>query len=164
MNIFFLHLDPKTCAQMHVNKHVVKMILETAQLLCTAHHLHPNLLGYIPPYKMTHKNHPSAIWTRESMSNYKWLCELGKELCIEYTYRYGKIHKSEKYIDDLMLNLPDIEDKGFSEPRQAMPDIYKDENDSLEAYRNYYFFEKVDLHSWKNREKPFWIIEMENMI
>ena len=164
MNIFFLHLDPKTCAQMHVNKHVVKMILESTQLLCTAHHLSPNKMGYKPPYKLTHKNHPSALWTRESVSNYKWLCKLGKELCIEYKYRYNKEHKSEKYIDELMNNVPDIEDIGFTQPRQAMPDMYKDLNDSLEAYRQYYFFEKTDLHEWKNREKPYWIVDMENMV
>ena len=86
------------------------MILESTQLLCTAHHLSPNKMGYKPPYKLTHKNHPSALWTRESVSNYKWLCKLGKELCIEYTYRYNKEHKSEKYIDELMNNVPDIED------------------------------------------------------
>jgi hypothetical protein len=94
MNIFFLHFDPKTCAQMHVDKHAVKMILESVQLLCSAHHLHPNGED-LKLMKLTHKNHPSSIWTRESLSNYKWLLELTKELCKEYTYRYGKVHKCE---------------------------------------------------------------------
>lgn len=91
MNIFYLHSDAKECAVMHCDKHVVKMILETAQLLSTAHRL---LDGNDDPilYKATHKNHPSAIWTRKSQKNYLWLTSLLQNLCQEYTYRYGKIH------------------------------------------------------------------------
>ena len=83
MNIFFLHILPQICAEMHIDKHVVKMILETTQLLCSAHYManENNTPIYTPCYKLTHKNHPSSIWTRESKENYKWLCELGKELC-----------------------------------------------------------------------------------
>ena len=156
MNIFFLDLDPRRCAQMHVDKHVVKMILETAQLLCSVHHITEST--FKPAYKLTHKNHPCSIWARESLSNYKWLCSLGKELCIEYTYRYGKTHKCETYINDLLQNLPEIQDNGFTEPRQAMPDEYK-EKESINAYRNYYFYGKYHLHSWKKRSKPEWIDE-----
>lgn len=88
MNIFLLDYDVKKCAQSHVDKHVVKMILETAQLLCGAHHV----IGTTDniPYKLSHKNHPCSIWVRESLTNYLYLCELGLELCYEYTYRYGK--------------------------------------------------------------------------
>jgi hypothetical protein len=156
MNIFFLHIDPKTCAEMHVDKHVVKMILELAQLLCSAHHLSNS--EYEPPYKLTHKNHPSAIWTRSSKSNYRWLVSLAKELCKEYTYRYEKIHKTEKYIDDLAQNIPPLPDTDFTQPLQAMPDEYK-EKDSIDAYRNYYFYAKKHLHTWKKREKPQWLDE-----
>ena len=154
MNIFFLDSDPETCAQMHVNKHVVKMILESIQLLCSVHYMTDS--KYTPPYKLTHKNHPCAIWARESLSNYKWLIELTKELCKEYTYRYAKIHKCEQYLDLLKNNLPPIEDIGFTKPRQAMPNEYK-EKDSIMAYRNYYFYDKQRMHSWKNREPPEWI-------
>lgn len=70
MNIFILDTNPKIAAQYHVDKHVVKMILETAQLLCSAHWLN----GSEAPYKLTHKNHPCAIWTRECVENYNWLC------------------------------------------------------------------------------------------
>jgi len=156
MNIFFLDLDPEECAKMHVNSHAVKMILETCQLLCSAHHLTDS--SYKPMYKLTHKNHPSSIWTRTSLSNYKWLCSLGKELCKEYTYRYNKTHKCEPYIDELTVNLPPIEDIGFTEPLQAMPDEYK-EKESINAYRNYYFYGKKHLHKWKNRPIPQWFEE-----
>ena len=159
MNIFFLHKDPKKCAIMHVNKHVVKMILESTQMLCSVHHvckqIDPNY-SYTPPYKLAHKNHPCSIWVRESLSNYLWLIELAKELSKEYTYRYGKIHKCESYIYELEKNLPSIADKGFTPPAQAMPDTYKDE-DAVEAYRQYYIFEKFKLFAWKNREEPQWL-------
>lgn len=160
MNIFFLHLIPSICAIYHVDKHVVKMILETAQLLCTAHLLSDS--DYTPPYKLTHKNHPCAKWVRESLENYNWLVQLGKELCKEYTYRYKKIHKTQRIIEELEINLPPLPEIGFTTPAQAMPDIYKD-NDVVSAYRTYYYFEKFDLHSWKNREEPEWITEMRNL-
>lgn len=151
---------PSICAMMHGDKHVVKMILETCQLLCSAHHIHKK--DYEPPYRLTHKNHPSAIWTRISLSNYKWLCQLGLELCKEYTYRYGKIHKCEQYIKQMSENMPDIVDIGFTPVLQAMPDIYKEE-DFISAYRNYYFFEKFHLHSWKKRDIPGWVVENKKL-
>ena len=84
MNIFFLDEDPTMSAQYHVDKHVVKMILETAQLLCGVHHATAPDNTYVP-YKLSHKNHPCSIWARTSLSNYLYLCELGLELCKEYT-------------------------------------------------------------------------------
>jgi hypothetical protein len=167
MNIFFLHLSPSECAKMHVDKHVVKMILESTQLLCSAHHVYPNL-EYKPPYKLTHKNHPSSIWTRQSTSNYLWLVELALELCKEYTYRYKKIHKCESYINDLKKNIPKIENDEFTPPLMAMPDTYKEKitdcakeniEKVIESYRQYYFFEKSDLFKWKNRNVPEFILE-----
>lgn len=149
------------CAQMHVDKHVIKLILESAQMLCSAHHITES--SYKPPYKLAHKNHPCSIWVRTSVDNYQWLCELGMELCKEYTYRYGKIHKSQQYIEELSLNIPQIPDIGFTNPAQAMPIEYKDD-DPVEAYRAYYFFGKHDLLSWKGkiagRSPPDWIIEL----
>jgi hypothetical protein len=167
MNIFFLNLDPKKCAQMHLDKHVVKMILESVQLLCSAHHIHPNS-NYIPPYKLTHKNHPCSIWVRKSLSNYLWLVKLTRELCIEYTFRYNKKHKCEEYLDDLENNVPLIEDIGLTVPAMAMPDTYKSKlsetfDDNIEAvidaYKQYYFFEKNYILSWKKREIPDFIQE-----
>jgi len=165
MNIFFLHILPTICAQMHIDKHVIKMILETTQLLCSAHHVTGG--DYTPCYKLTHKNHPSSIWTRASKSNYKWLCSLGIELCKEYTYRYGKIHKCQAYIEDLSLHVPDLPDLEFTYPTQAMPIMYKDTEDAISAYRTYYFFGKINIHSWKGkiagRNVPDWILEMHEL-
>ena len=104
MNIFYLDNDPKVCAQYHVDKHVVKMILETAQLLSTTHWMS----GSEGPYRQTHKNHPSAVWARSNKSNYIWLCELGMELCKEYTHRYGKTHKTQQHLEWLSNNIPNI--------------------------------------------------------
>ena len=169
MNIFFLNLDPKLCAQMHLDKHVIKMILETAQMLCSTWHIiDPEHIIFNPPYKLAHKNHPCTKWVRKSKQNYLWLCELGKELCFEYTYRYGKIHKSQEIIYNLSHNVPPIPDLGFTTPAQAMPDMYKGRpEDYIGAYQQYYFFEKMHIHSWKGkiagREIPIWIVELYEM-
>ena len=80
MNIFYLDSDIELNAKYHNDKHVVKMILESAQLLCGVHWY----LGRSAPYKFSHKNHPCSIWTRSSINNYNYLCKLGKALCKEY--------------------------------------------------------------------------------
>ena len=161
MNIFFLDYDVKKCAKYHVDKHVVKMILETAQLLCGVHHVTAHDTAHDTahvPYKLSHKNHPCSIWSRKSLSNYLYLCELGLELCKEYTYRYGKRHKSQDVIEWCLVNRPNIKDVGFTEPAKAMPDEYKVKS-VVESYRNYYMGAKSGFAVWKNREKPFWFQE-----
>jgi len=166
MNIFFLDENPKLSAQYHVDKHVVKMILETAQLLCGVHHMTDQVTTkYRPstdqvPYKLSHKNHPCAIWARESLSNYLYLCELGLELGKEYTYRYGKRHKSIDVIEWCIVNKPNIPDIGFTKPAMAMPDEFKVDS-VVESYRNYYMGAKSELASWKKREKPLWFEKKE---
>lgn len=105
----------KKCAEYHVDKHVVKMILETSQLLCGAHWV----CGSEAPYKLSHKNHPCSIWVRKSLSNYLYLCELGLELGREYTHRYGKKHKSIEIIEWCLINKPNILDIGFTEPSES---------------------------------------------
>jgi hypothetical protein len=107
------------------------------------------------PYKLSHKNHPCAIWSRESLSNYLYLCDLGLELCKEYTYRYGKRHKSQDVIEWCVTNKPNICDKEFTEPARAMPNEYKVDS-VVESYRNYYIGEKSKIAVWKNREIPEW--------
>lgn len=154
MNIFFLDFDTTKCAKYHCDKHVVKMILETAQLLCGVHHATPQVTPQVP-YKLSHKNHPCAIWTRESLSNYLYLCDLGLELCKEYTFRYGKTHKSQQVIEWCLDNKPNIIDKGFTTPPKAMPDEYK-VSDVVESYRNYYIGAKKEFAKWKNRDIPDW--------
>jgi hypothetical protein len=154
MNIFLLDTDTRKCAQYHCDKHVVKMILETAQLLCGVHHMTDQVTDQVP-YKLSHKNHPCAIWSRESLSNYLYLCDLGLELCKEYTYRYGKRHKSQEVIEWCVTNKPNICDKEFTEPARAMPNEYKVDS-VVESYRNYYIGEKSKIAVWKNREIPEW--------
>jgi hypothetical protein len=129
------------------------MILESAQLLCSPHWV----LGKEAPYKLAHKNHPCSIWVRNSLSNYKYLYDLGLALCDEYTYRYGKIHKSKDVIEWCRSNLPNIEDKGVTAPALAMPDHYK-EKDPISSYRNYYRGDKSSFAHWKNREIPEWFL------
>lgn len=159
MNIFFLDENPKLCAQYHNNSHCIKMILETAQLLCSVHHVTGQNTDQVP-YKLSHKNHPCAVWARESLSNYSYLCELGLELGKEYTHRYGKRHKSIDVIEWCIVNKPNIPDIGFTTPAMAMPDEFKVDS-VVESYRNYYMGAKDNLASWKNREKPFWFGKKE---
>jgi hypothetical protein len=152
MNIFILDLDTKKCAEYHCDKHVVKMILETAQLLCGVHWM----LGNEAQYKLSHKNHPCAIWARECVENYIWLCDLGIELCKEYTYRYGKRHKSQDVIEWCLINVPNLKVNGDITPfALAMDDQYKTDT-SVDSYRNYYIGAKSGIASWKNREVPEW--------
>lgn len=158
MNIFFLDDDPHKAAQMQHDKHVVKMILETAQLLSTAwHELSPDNLPCLI-YKRTHANHPCAVWCRTSLKNYYWLVSHGFALCEEYTHRYGKIHKTESVIFELADAPSRI--KNFSpqitNPVQCMPDEYK-QKDPVAAYRAYYNACKVAGAKWTNREIPEWV-------
>ena len=151
MNIFILDHDITRCAQAHNDKHVVKMILETAQLLSTVHWQ----TGGQGPYKQTHVNHPCSIWARASKGNYLWLCEFGIELCREYTHRYGKVHKSEAVIRSLAKHIPPLPKFDMTPFAQAMPDEHK-ANDAVTAYRNYYIQEKAMLAKWTKRERPYW--------
>lgn len=156
MNIFVLDTNPKKCAVYHNDKHVVKMILETAQLLCGSHHVTES--QYEIPYKLSHKNHPCSIWVRECIENYIWLCDLGLELCEEYTYRYGKRHKSQDIIEWCLINTPNIPTNGDITPfALAMPDECK-VGTAIDSYRAYYMVEKRNLASWKNRQTPEWYL------
>ena len=154
MNIFVLDNHPKRAAKFHVDKHVVKMPLETAQMLCSAHHMSGT--NSLIPYKLAYRNHPCTKWVRESYKNYLWLCYLGIEICYEYTYRYNKIHKSQIVIEWCINNTPNIPKKNITKFAQAMPNKYKCE-DPVKAYRSYYIGEKSHLFSWKHRGVPLWI-------
>lgn len=151
MNIFVLDRNIRKCAQYHNDKHLVKMILETAQLLCSAHWS----LGSDAPYKATHKNHPCAIWTRESKSNYIWLCKLGIQLCVEFEYRRGKKHSTKQVISWCLKNIPKLDDKGLTDFALAMPDEFKIGN-VVECYRSYYLNNKRHLATWNKRGEPHW--------
>jgi hypothetical protein len=207
MNIFYLDKDPKIAAQFHCDKHVVKMIIETAQMLSTAHwndkllsmgkdvtdfknqrsawrfvidsfatrrgvnisdlnnrdaikllkssfdyeHLPIYLKGYSP----THYNHPCAVWIREQSLHYVWTQKLAKNLCIEYTKRYHKTHKTESIIN-IMASVPkNIGDTGWASPPQCMPVDCRG-NDPVDAYRKYYINEKSRFAKWKYTDPPKW--------
>lgn len=168
MNIFFVDEDPRAAAQSLVDRHVVKMITESNQLLSTAHHLCPGPTYDLIKdkiYKKTHMNHPSAKWVRESSLNYAWLIVHAKAMCEEYTKRYGRRHAGEDIIDLLSMHVPDIPySDSCTIPSCAMDDEYKIFNsvktmqEVVTNYRNYYIKGKSHLHSWKNSNKPNWII------
>lgn len=160
MNIFFLDYDVEKCVQYHVDKHVIKMSLEYSQILCGVHHTIDQPTTNQIPYKLSHKNHPCSIWARESLTNYLYLCELGLELCKEYTFRYGKRHKCQDVIEWCVTNKANICDKGFTEPPKAMPDEFKVDC-VVQSYRNYYIGAKSGFANWKNRKKPDWFEKKE---
>jgi len=178
MNIFYVDHNPVVAAQSLVDKHVVKMILESAQLLSTAHRYLDGVevVGKSKTgrkakrwvlndsredvlYSATHINHPSAVWCRESVENYNWLVEHFFALGNEYTYRYGKTHKCFQGDLAYMLQSPPNSLKVYewTEMPSAMADEYKISNDPLTNYRNYYILGKSRMHSWKNRQPPEWI-------
>ena len=147
MNIFYLHHSPYLAAKVQYNKHVVKMILESAQMLCTAHHVYGNAEQKLNvPYKQVHLNHPSTIWTRQCRANYGWLYLHMMALGYEYTKRYDKMHATIVKCATF-LNVPPahIPDGDFCEPPQAMPDQYKVPGCSITAYWNYYEGEKYTV-------------------
>ena len=140
MNIFYLDKDPFKAAKVQYNKHVVKMILESAQMLCAAHHILGNPDDV--PYKLAHKNHPSTIWVRENSLHYDWLYEHFVALQGEYHRRYGKTHLAfSKCYVPLMSHPENIPHEPFEQPPQCMPDEYKDKC-SVKAYWNYYLGDK----------------------
>mgnify|MGYP000710275918 CR=1 FL=1 len=151
MNIFYLDKDPAKAASYFYDKHKVKMILESAQMLCTAHHHYGN--GDNVPYKKAHYNHPSTIWCRQNAKQYMWLYNHMIALGEEYTKRYNKTHLTISKCKEPLKQLPlGIPDSTFTEPPQCMPDEYKVEGDSLSAYWNYYEQEK-QLIKGKNEQK-----------
>lgn len=174
MNIFVLDQDAVQAARMMCDKHVIKMILESCQLLSTAHHVldgdemivntgkrkyRTHLCTKKNICKATMINHPCTIWTRESRANYIWLWRHAYALCNEYTARYGKTHAMESMLlhelHDPPVNIPKGKLTAFA---QAMPDQYRNENPVV-AYRSYYINEKVRFAKWKNSQTPEWFIQ-----
>jgi len=142
MNIFYLDSDPVKAAEQHYNKHVVKMVIEAAQLLCTAHHIEGD--GNVP-YKKTHINHPSAVWVRSSVENYMWCYNYMLALGDEYTKRYGRNHLTIEKCKEILSFAPHkVTRFGFTDPPQCMPDEYKS-SDTIEAYQKYYQIGKAHL-------------------
>lgn len=183
MNLFYLDEDIDKCAEYHVDKHIVKMPLEAAQLLCTAIWV-DTLLGFVPralnkeesavlnEFKKTEKplapsersltpylgmmyNHPSTIWVRSSLDNFEWTHCYANALNDEYMYRYGKSHKALDVINSLPepKNMPRL---GFTTFGLAMPDVLKDYDNPIQSYRDYYHLDKGTFASWSHRERPPW--------
>jgi hypothetical protein len=179
MNVFFLDYDPQICAQMHNNKHTIKMIIEYCQLMSTAHRVldgteYTDLTANgrrIKRWRLdddreqslmkaSHINHPSAIWCRENIENYNWLYDMWCWLCNEYTYRYGKVHACQRLRDALYAAPRRIKDGEFFAPTPAMPPELKiiAENpvpgrkyDSLKSYHNYYNISKRGFATWQGK-------------
>lgn len=184
MNIFYLDTDPRACAEMHNNKHVVKMIIEYAQLMSTAHRVldgeeYTDLTANgrrIKRWRLnddreqslmkaSHINHPSAIWCRENHQNYNWLYRMWSHLLDEYSFRYNKVHACARLKDILRFPPTKIPLGDFFAPTPAMPSELKvlAENpqpgrkyDSLKSYHNYYNVAKRGFADWKNRPVPGW--------
>jgi len=153
MNIFYLDKCPDKAARLQYNKHVVKMILESAQMLCTAHHCYgdKDQVENVP-YKQAHLNHPSTVWARRSKSTYMWLYDHMMALGDEYTKRYGKTHLSITKCKDFLAIPPrHIQGDDWCQPPQAMPDEYKDKC-SIQAYWNYYIGEKHTVANLKTEK------------
>lgn len=185
MNIFVLDKNPTVAAQMHCDKHVCKMIIESAQMLCAAHwvgwqkmlkppvdelnrrevqawlseRIDPRLR---PPWKMTHVGHPCTQWTQRTWGNYMWLSLHGLSLCEEYTKRYGKVHKSLEVHRWLNRVIPPTFEGHIDNPvgttpfAVAMPESYKIVGDPVASYRAYYLGDKARFAKWKNGDPPAW--------
>ena len=182
MNIFYLDHNPVQAARAHLDKHVVKMILEYAQLLSTAHRIldgtestvlsasgRKKKVWKLPDhrdsvlYSCTHANHPSAIWARQHAVNYDYLYNLFIATCDEYTHRYGKVHLTDSKLRKVLKEIPnnifnDNKTRVWHGPTPAMPDECKVAGDHLASYRKYYIDKKADMAMWTNREPPEWFI------
>jgi hypothetical protein len=178
MNIFYTDYDPEVAARSMVDRHVVKMILETAQLLSTAHRVIDGeeyvgqsqsgrkakrwrLSGNADTimYSATHINHPSAVWVRENSANYNWLYDHLLALGREYTYRYGRTHLTIDKLKDILKDAPEniTQSRVMSKMPSCMDKQYIVSLDPITNYRNYYNYGKTDLLRWSNRPPPQWI-------
>jgi hypothetical protein len=181
MNIFYIHTDPVIAAQAMTDKHVVKMILESAQLLSTAHRAldgqefiqlsksgarlrkwnHPDAHMDATLYKSTHLNHPSGIWVRQSADNYMWLYNHFIALSEEYYQRYNKRHASELLLSGLLSKVPtNIARIGLTPMLVAITDTqWHVPNNPLQSYRNYYVGEK--LKTPKDTERYYKVLGLK---
>ena len=153
MNIFHLHEDPKISAEYHCDKHVVKMILETAQMLSTAYRKKFNDGEEL--YKTAFPKHPMTIWVGDSGANFFWSVQLLDQLLYQYTVRYKKVHSTIK-ISNLFhgrYKLWHGWKTEFTPPPQCMPDEYK-HKDYITAYKQYYIGEKKKFAKYTRVDTP----------
>lgn len=164
MNVFFLHDDPRQAALMLGDKHVNKMLLESAQMLFTAVRQH----GYDGGgYKSAYEHHPMTKWVAQSYDHAQWVLEHALELGWEYTRRFGKYHKTHAMLPALSVAIhKHMPDNGWRNPPRCIPDEYKLDYDTyagdgvschVASYRQYYKHAKAHLHKYTNREAPAWL-------
>lgn len=158
MNIFILDTDPIKAARYECDKHVVKMIVESCQLLCTT--LREFGINETWMYKSTHVNHPCSKWVLESWDNFDWLVMHFVVLLDEYEKRYNKEHKCNKMLEPILkvragIGIYKVCNFKTTPFALAMPQMYKQEN-AVEAYRNYYRNEKKHFAKWKLGNIPEW--------
>jgi hypothetical protein len=179
MNIFVLDKDPVVAAQLQCDKHIVKMILESAQMLSTAHRVLDGTMTKIKSksgktmvkhwaldhhddiiYKAVHVGHPCTVWTMESNNNYNWHWVHFKALHEEYTYRYGKTHKSFDDLGEILKTPPRNIQINYKTPFKlamgAAPECI-DSNDPVGSYRKFYQTKQKRFSmTWSKREIPEW--------
>lgn len=165
MNIFVLDKDPWTAARLLCDQHVVKMTLETTQILCTVARKHIPSGDKLGLYKATHTKHPCTLWA-DNPTNYHWLLHYLYALLTEYALRYDKQHNSSLVADKLakLFYQRDLwSDPSWSEQPTsfvlAMPDEYKSDN-PVESYKNYYEYKSrtfVRPMTWTGRPRPSWL-------
>jgi len=170
MNIFVIDLDPRTAARHLVDKHISKMVTETAQILSNCFTLDRMAMSDCPrnqkgeARKHSYPHHPCCKWAPQSRDNMRWLVEHAREMDIERMWRFGKVetHFSMSFINWASQNLSSsiAPESGLTEFAQAMPEEYKSDN-AVDAYRSYYALGKTHLHKW-TRNKPSWIEEIIN--
>lgn len=155
MNIFYLDTDPLQAAAYHCDKHVVKMIVETSQIISTVFHrygLHKRWM-----MKPCYFHRPCTVWAGDSAQNLFWTICLGVELTKEYTIRYGKDHSCSELLQafkEMVLCHDVVPFSGFTTPSLAMPDECK-KGDPVESYREYYRIHKARFATWKTVTPPW---------
>jgi hypothetical protein len=180
MNLFILDKDPILAAQLQCDKHVVKMIVESAQMLSTAHRMLDGRQTRIRStsgktmskawvltddredalYKAVHMSHPCTVWTMQSTQNYHWHWIHFEALCNEYTYRYGKVHATDKLLrkklKEVPFNIPIGNRTQFPLAMKSNPEcMFPD--DPVKSYRMFYQTKQDRFKMvWTNREVPEW--------
>jgi hypothetical protein len=163
MNIFYVDANPLLAAQALCNKHVNKMIVETAQILSNCYSLERMAEPDCPrtqagsPRKHSYPHHPCCKWVQKSFENWQWLVAHGLSLEMERLYRGFEPHFSVEFIKWCGNNKPVFIESDFTMPPQAMPDEYKMEN-PVEAYRRYYneYKRNTIQMKWTRRNPPEW--------
>ncbi|MES2141432.1 MAG: hypothetical protein V4471_00880 [Pseudomonadota bacterium] len=158
MNIFYLDDNLSECAQYHCDSHVVKMILESTQILCTV--LHES--GITTPYRPTHKKHPCVIWAGKSLDNWVWLRSFAIALNKEYQYRFNRQKAHQSAIVSELLPLPLLSSLAITERPLVMPDEYKISGDPIASYRRFYACGKKHLLKYTKRSQPYWLAEVSH--